>query len=208
MHLVHENDTILSGGIMKRILTIAVAALFLILPVCADSDFGMFGVTGGYTSKDNTALMGFNGTYQYTADISNSIGIGVGSHADFSFGLNHSDELTLFSGVLCGLGIDVSFTDSASLNLTVGPVLAVEAGVKTASVGIGVGADAAFSYYFDNEKTVGITAGATIYPQFLVLDDGRSDNFSIAAVGYIGMSFRYPSPLAILAVPVFDYLLY
>ena len=194
--------------IMKRLAALAIAALVLILPVAADSDFGSFGMTGGYSSKDNTALMGFYGTYQYTSEASAHISLGFGTHADFAFGLNHKDELMLSMGYICGFGIEASITDTVSLNLTIGPAVMVETGITSASVGIGVACDTAFSFYFNKENSMGLTAGATVYPQFFVLDDGRPDRFSIAASGYIGMSMRFPATLSMLAIPAVSYLLY
>lgn len=192
---------------MRKILTLVITTLFIILPLSADSDFGLFGISGGYTSKDNTALMGFNGTYQYSADVNNNISIGFGTHADFAFGLNHDDNLSIFVGTVFGVGLDAKLTDALSLNVTAGPVVVAETGISHASVGIGIGVDAALSYYFDNNRTVGFSVGTTIYPQFFVIDDIRTDNFSIAAMGYIGMSFRYPSPVSVFALPAVAYLL-
>ena len=168
---------------MRKILTLVITTLFIILPLSADSDFGLFGISGGYTSKDNTALMGFNGTYQYSADVNNNISIGFGTHADFAFGLNHDDNLSIFVGTVFGVGLDAKLTDALSLNVTAGPVVVAETGISFASV------------------------GTTIYPQFFVIDDIRTDNFSIAAMGYIGMSFRYPSPISVFALPAVAYLL-
>lgn len=192
---------------MKKITIVILALVLLILPVAADSDFGSFGITGGYTSKDNTALLGFYGTYQYGAEVSSVLNIGLGSHADFEFGVNHDNVLSVFFGSLLGMGMDIRPMDSMAINITLGPALVVETGETTASIGIGIGLDTAFSYYFDVNKSVGVTVGATVYPQFFVIDDGRSSNFSIASLAYVGMSFRFPSPAAFIALPVIDYLL-
>ena len=190
---------------MKKILTLVVTALFIILPLSAYTDFGSFGLTGGYTSKDNTALMGFNGTYMYASEVNSNLSIGLGTHADFAFGLNHKDNFSIFVGTVFGLGFDAKFTDSLSLNITAGPLVVAETGIDTPSIGFGVGLDAAFTYYFDQNRTTGLSVGTTVYPQFFVLDDGRSDNFSIACMGYIGISFRYPSPISMVAIPAISY---
>ena len=65
-----------------------------------------------------------------------------------------------------------------------------------------------FSYFFGKEKAVGITVGATAYPQFLVLDDYRDTPFAIAAMGYAALSFRYPAPVTGLALPALAYIIY
>ena len=84
----------------------------------------------------------------------------------------------------------------------------LETGLGEASVGIGAGLDAEFSYFFGELKSVGITAGATLYPQFFVLDDARPGSMSFMGIGYIAMSFRYPAPVSLIALPVVDYILY
>ncbi len=192
---------------MKKIFIVLLFLLCIAAPAFS-GDMGSFGITGGYTSKDNTALMGFNGTYQYTAPVSDHIGIGFGSHADFAFGLNHENELTLFFGSMIGLGMGADITDRFSLNVSLGPAITAETGIITSSVGIGLGIDTSVSYFFDEYKSVAFNAGVTAYPQFLVLDDGRNSNFSFAILGYIGLSFRYPSPVTAIALPVIDYILF
>lgn len=192
---------------MKRIFLVFLLILTVLTPSFAD-DFGSFAITGGYTSKDNTGFLGFNGSYQYTAPVSEYVSIGFGSHADFAFGLNHKNNLTLFFGTMLGLGLEADFTDRLSMNISLGPAMVVDIGVSTSSIGIGLGADASVSYYFDEYKSVGFNGGVTIYPQFLVLDDGRDTAFSIGAVGYIGLAFRFPSPVAAIAIPIIDAILY
>ena len=96
------------------------------------------------------------------------------------------------------MGLEFRISDSASINLLAGPAIAVDMGIVEPSVGMGIGADASFSYFFGTEKTVGVTAGVTLYPQFLVFDDSRDDYFSLDAYGYIAMSFRFPASLAAL----------
>ena len=193
---------------MKRILTAVIIAVVLSASIYAAGDFGNLGITGGYTSKENTALFGFNGAYQFTADVSDYVGIGFGTHADFAFGLNHSDRLPLFFGWLFGMGLDICFNDSMALNISMGPSMVLETGAYDGSVGIGVGLDAAFSCYFDRQHSVGLSAGATIYPQFVVIDDSRDDVFSIAALGYIGLALRFPAPASLLALPALPYIIY
>ena len=160
---------------MRKLLTTLAIMTLIATPAFADSDIATMGITGGYSMKDNTALFGFNAGYSYYASINESVGIGGGVHGDFAFGLN-----------------------SASINLLAGPAIAVDMGIVEPSVGMGIGADASFSYFFGTEKTVGVTAGVTLYPQFLVFDDSRDDYFSLDAYGYIAMSFRFPASLAAL----------
>ena len=148
--------------------------------------------------KDNTALFGFNAGYSYYASINESVGIGGGVHGDFAFGLNHRNDFTFASGFIGGLGLEFRIKDAASINLLAGPAIAVDMGIVEPSVGMGIGADASFSYFFGTERTVGVTAGVTLYPQFLVFDDSRDDYFSLDAYGYIAMSFRFPASLAAL----------
>ncbi len=188
---------------MKRLLPI-LAILLLAIPVFADSDIATIGMTGGYSTKDNTALFGFNGGYSYYASVNSMLGIGGGAHGDFSFGLNH-DTFTFSGGFLAGLGLEIRATESSSVNITIGPALAMNSGTETASVGIGVGVDASYSYFFGDSRLVGVTAGVTAYPQFLVFDDSDARSFSMDAYGYIALSFRFPASLA--ALPVIHYIL-
>ena len=55
---------------------------------------------------------------------------------------------------------------------------------------------------------MGISVGATAYPQFLVIDDFGNKPFAISAMGYVAMSFRYPAPVTALALPALSYLIY
>ena len=66
------------------------------------------------------------------------------------------------------------------------------------------GIDASVSYFFGDSKTIGITAGISLYPQFLIFDDAGHTPFRIAAYGYAGMSFRFPA--SIIAMPAMLYL--
>lgn len=183
---------------MRKLLTTLAIMALIATPAFADSDIATMGITGGYSMKDNTALFGFNAGYSYYASINESVGIGGGVHGDFAFGLNHRNDFTFASGFIGGLGLEFRISDSASINLLAGPAIAVDMGIVEPSVGIGLGADASFSYFFGTERTVGMTAGVTLYPQFLVFDDSRDDYFSLDAYGYIAMSFRFPASLAAL----------
>ena len=173
-------------------------------PAFADSDIATMGITGGYSMKDNTALFGFNAGYSYYASINESVGIGGGVHGDFAFGLNHRNDFTFASGFIGGLGLEFRLTEELSLNILAGPGIVAESGINEPSVGIGAGIDASVSYFFGDSKTIGITAGISLYPQFLIFDDAGHTPFRIAAYGYAGMSFRFPA--SIIAMPAMLYL--
>ena len=193
---------------MKRVMAVAVAVLMLMGPVYADGDFGSVGIAGGYSSKDNMGLFGFTGTYQYLASLSPSAGLGFALHSDFSLGLSVPGDLSFSFGTIAGFALEFRLTDEFALNFSIGPAIVAETGLGEASVGIGAGLDAEFSYFFGELKSVGITAGATLYPQFFVLDDARPGSMSFMGIGYIAMSFRYPAPVSLIALPVVDYILY
>ena len=189
---------------MKRLLPI-LAILLLAIPVFADSDIATIGMTGGYSAKDNTALFGMNAGYSYYASINSMVGIGGGAHGDFSFGLNHGNEFTFATGFIGGLGLEIRIKDSASFNLLAGPAIAVDSGIDEPSIGIGLGIDASFSYFFGEARVVGIVAGTSLYPQFLVFDDSSDKAFSLDAYGYVGLSLRFPASIA--ALPTIMYIL-
>ena len=153
-------------------------------------------------------LFGFTGTYQYLASLSPSAGLGFALHSDFSLGLSVPGDLSFSFGTIAGFALEFRLTDEFALNFSIGPAIVAETGLGEASVGIGAGLDAEFSYFFGELKSVGITAGATLYPQFFVLDDARPGSMSFMGIGYIAMSFRYPAPVSLIALPVVDYILY
>ena len=58
-------------------------------------------------------------------------------------------------------------------------------------VGFGIGLDMLYTYYFDPERTIGLSIGGTVYPQFLVSSDPEpSPAFAISGMGYIGVTWR------------------
>ena len=191
---------------MKKVLSLIILLIAIAsIPLAADSDLAIVGIAGGYSSKDDTALLGFNGIYNYYASVDPSFGIGYGVHGDVLFGLNHPDEFLMSFGFLTGLGLQFQFLNGLSLNFLLGPAVVGEQGVIEPSVGIGVGVDTSLSYFIGESKAIGFTVGATVYPQFFVFDDIRDTHFSIMASGYIGMALRFPASLA--AIPVLDYIL-
>ena len=181
----------------------------VILPLPADRDFGSVTFFGGYSSRYDTPLLGIGGGYQYLYEISDHIGIGTGVHTDVGFGIGSADHLAVLVGGVFGLAFEARLDPSSSINLTIGPgVIAETRGTADSSVGIGLGADASYSFFFGGNRTAAVTAGATVYPQFAVFDDARRTPFSIVAVGYLAISFRFPSPLPSLAMPALGYLIY
>lgn len=192
---------------MKRIMLIAAIIAALSSALYADGDFGSLGMTAGYTAKENSALMGINGEYQLLASVSESTSFGFSSHVDIAFGLGRNRLSPLFIGTITGIGSEMRFSDMLALNLTFGAAVVAEMGGSGASVGIGPGLDAAFSFFLGMQHAVGITLGATAYPQFLIADDAQDRLFSVAALGYVAMSFRYPAPVSALAIPI-AYMIY
>ncbi len=191
---------------MRKILSAVILLAVIFVPLHADSDLALVGITGGYSSKDNTALIGFNGAYNYYASVDPSFGIGYGLHGDMLFGLNHPDNFLMSFGFVSGLGLQFQMLDeSLSLNFILGPAVVGETGVTEPSVGIGLGVDASLSYLLGDSKAIGFTAGVTAYPQFFVFDDIRDTHFSILVSGYVGMALRFPASLA--AIPVLDLIL-
>ena len=187
---------------MRKILPLFIF-LSVLAPLSADSDIATLSMTGGYSMKDNTALMGFNGSYAYYVSVGGGAGVGAGVHGDISFGLNH-EEFSFAGGFIGGLGLEFRLTEALSLNILAGPGIVAESGINEPSVGIGAGIDASVSYFFGDSKTIGITAGISLYPQFLIFDDAGHTPFRIAAYGYAGMSFRFPA--SIIAMPAMLYL--
>lgn len=191
---------------MKKALSLIILFVMIAsVPLTADSDLALIGMTGGYSSKDNTALLGFNGLYSYYASVDPSCGVGCGVKGDFLFGVNHPDDLSLSFSFLTGLALEFQFLNGLSLNFLLGPAVVAETGVTEPSVGIGVGLDSSLSYFIGEAKAIGFTIGVTAYPQFYVADDVRDASFSIMAAGYIGMALRFPASL--IALPVLNYIL-
>ena len=170
---------------MKKIATL-LTVLLLSFSLSAATSMAMLGMSGGYsTSENGTGLLGFNSTAQYVADFSNSLGIGFGTHADITFGLGHRD-LSFFFGFITGPGFEFRIGNGA-INLTVGPAIVLE----ESSFGFGVGVDALYTYYFDQERTIGLSIGGSFYPQFIVDDSSRPDaSFNFGGLGYVGITWR------------------
>lgn len=191
---------------MRKLLALLIILITIVLlPLAADSDLAVAGITGGYSSKDNTALLGFNGAYSYYASVNSVSAIGYGVHGDMLFGLNHPDDFLMSFGFISGLGLQFQLTSGLSMNFLIGPAVVSETGVVEPSVGIGVGADASISYFIGEKNAIGFTLGATAYPQFLIFDDARNSNFSILVNGYVGMALRFPASL--VALSVLDYII-
>ena len=195
---------------VQKIRKIAILLVFIILscPLFADGDFGSFGITGGYSSVSEYGYIGFNGTYQLLASVTDDVSIGMGLHSDFAFGLGNRRSLPLLLGVMGGAGFEFRFGNELSLNLSIGPAVVCDVSDRNTSVGIGLGIDGSFSYFFGQEKCVGFSIGATAYPQFLVIDDYGNKPFAISAMGYVALTFRYPAPVTLLALPALTYLIY
>ncbi len=170
-----------------RKIAILLAALSIQAALFASSTTLSFGLTGGYSQVNNgTGTIGVNATAQYVADISNRFGVGLGTHIDASFGLNKPDIPFSF-GFILGPGFDIRLGTQHAINITVGPSLIAETGKRYSLAGFGIGLDAMYTFFFDETRTLGISAGVSVYPQFLVT--GNRD-FSIAATGYVGITWH------------------
>ena len=76
---------------MKKIISLLILFIVIVsLPLAADSDLAVIGMAGGYSSKDGTALLGFNGLYSYYASVDPSFGIGVGLDTSLSYFIGES----------------------------------------------------------------------------------------------------------------------
>ena len=188
---------------MRKPAIVLLSIIAVSFPLHADSDIATLGITGGYSMKDSTALIGFNASYGYYLSLDNTAGMGAGVHGDIAFGLNH-ESFTFAGGFIGGLGLEFRIKDSMSANLLLGPGLTVESGVREPAIGIGIGIDASFSYFFGDSRLMGITAGVSAYPQFLIFDDAGREPFRLDVYGYVGLSFRFPA--SIIALPAMLYL--
>ena len=153
---------------MRKLLALLIILITIVLlPLAADSDLAVAGITGGYSSKDNTALLGFNGAYSYYASVNSVSAIGYGVHGDMLFGLNHPDDFLMSFGFITGLGLQFQLTSGLSMNFLIGPAVVSETGVVEPSVGIGVGADASISYFIGEKKRHRIHFGSYSLPTVL-----------------------------------------
>ena len=191
---------------MKRIIPIVIF-LAMLMPLSADGDFGNLSFFGGYSTQYDTPYIGFGGSYQYLSTISGGLSIGGGVHSDIGFGLKGS-SLPVMVGALAGIATEIRIGSDVSINLTVGPGVVAEATDSRSYAGIGLGIDASLSYFFGETKSIGITAGTSLYPQFAVFSDEKDGGFSFMGTGYIAVSFRYPAPASLLAMPAVGYLIY
>ena len=182
---------------MRKIMLFALAVL-LVTPLGA-SDFGFAGISAGYSTRTDAALIGFNGTYSYLPDINSQLSIGFGSHGDFAIGVNKENDIPIFFAVLFGLAVEYRINEYVSLDFLLGPGIVAEADKIDTYVSLGPALDASFTLGFGKNSIAGFTAGATLYPSFSLLSE-RTDTFSLAVLGYIGVSFRFP--ITAIVVPV------
>ena len=174
---------------MRR-LSLFVIALAITSGLYAASTMASAGIAGGYSdAADGYGMIGFNTTAQYLADISNKAGVGMGAHIDLDFGLKKG--FTFMFGMIAGPGFEFRLTPSQTLNLTIGPGIVLEAGREYSSFAFGIGLDALYTFYFDRDRTLGVSIGGTFYPEFIVDDESRSDAaFGFCAIGYVGLTWR------------------
>ena len=159
----------------------------------AASTMASFGFTGGYSdTAEGYGLIGFNTTAQYLGDISNRIGIGIGTHLDLDFGIAKEKwGIPFLFALIAGPGMEFRLTPSQTINLTIGPGIVLEAGRGFDSFALGLGIDALYTFYFDQDRTLGFSVGGTFYPEFLIDDETRPGaGFGFAATGYIGITWR------------------
>ena len=175
---------------MKRI-TLLLIVLMLSFSLTAATSMAMMGISGGYSSTaGGIGTLNFNATAQHVADLSNRLGIGGGVHVDLGFGLN-KDGIPINAGFMTGIAFEFRIGQASAINLTLGPALMAEAGDGYSSVGFGIGLDMLYTYYFDKDRTIGLSVGGTVYPQFLVSSDPEpSPAFSISGMGYVGVTWR------------------
>lgn len=160
----------------------------LILPMAAASQYGTISVIGGYTSTTSSAVIGAGGDYGYLADVSRYVGIGFGTHLDFSFINSRYGGFDF--GALAGAAFEFRPAERMTINLLIGPGVTLQTDYDMYT-GFGIGADISFSYYFGSDKNTGIVAGAVVYPQFASWDTEGKRPFDIIAAGYLGVRFRY-----------------
>ena len=174
---------------MRKFLSL-LAALFLAAGLYAASAMVSMGMSGGYSdASGGYGMLGFNTTAQYVADISNKVGIGMGTHIDMDFGLRKGAAFMF--GMIAGPGFEFRLTPSQTINLTLGPGIVLEGGRGYSSFAFGIGIDALYTFYFDQDRTLGFSVGGTFYPEFIVDDESRPDAaFGFAAAGYVGITWR------------------
>ena len=105
------------------------------------------------------------------------------------FGLR--DGLSFMFGMIVGPGFEFRLTPEQAINITIGPGLVMEAGHGYDSLAFGIGIDALYTFYLDEDRTLGFSVGGTFYPEFIIDDESRPDaSFGFTAVGYVGMTWR------------------
>ncbi len=174
---------------MRKTIILILLLSLIAVPAFAASQSGMVGMSGGYTSTTGSGTIGFTTSYTYQADINSKVGIGMGIHADLMYVLSHYGGFG--AGFLFGLNVETRPTPSTTLSFTVGPAFASHIDYWD-YYSFGIGIDAAFTYYFDDHNTTGLTIGATAYPQFLSWGTPwEGKRFDIMAQGYVGFAYRY-----------------
>ncbi len=171
---------------MKKLLTLLLV-LAALSPLAAMSQMYSFGVIGGVSTGGESGYVGIGGSVLDTADINEVFGMGFGTRGDIAYEFRNG----LFCGLLAGIGMEIRPSQTFQIDIIVGPTLTFDFSDIASAFGFGIGGDFALSYFFTPDSDVGITLGASVYPQFQAwknLNDSRV--FIIAAQGYVAVSFR------------------
>lgn len=180
---------------MKRLLIVMIALTLSASALFANLEFTGTSLTGGYSSAFDNGMMGFNAEYMFSMDITKSVLMGFGTHADLSFVFGDNNP-GLGVGVIVGPVLTLAPDDMNSINLLLGPAMYNENGYYGASyLGMGLGADLSYTYSFSGANSVGITLGATSYLMFynsiLGMGPGAiNPNFVYALMGYVGVNWK------------------
>ena len=198
---------------MKKLGLFITILLAVSLSLSASGQLFTLGFDSGWSSAFEGPYMGMHTFYHFGANLDSSTSVGLGTAADFDFGLKRFCDGDFVANILVGFGPSVVYdvNKNLTLNAMIGPQFDVQKyRIGDNSVlGIGVGGNIGFTFVPTSERnyrnqlgfTFGISASATLN----VETDANPSFFS--AKGFFGITTLTPyNPY--VAYDVYDEILF
>lgn len=176
---------------MKKVLLIALMAISM-LSLSAAHEYVSTAFSAGFSNVNNGGTVGGSAAYHVLSKVNSEIALGVATKADMDILFKGTSRATSI-GLMAGPAVEVSFSPTSALNFAAGLGLYTETSIgddQYEFLGLGLGIDASYNYYFDNYRSSGIVIGATNYTSFMdyaELNSGIYADFSV----YFGFAFNF-----------------
>lgn len=182
---------------MKKILLTLIILMVSVSLFASYSAFD-FGGSASYSSVLKQPTVSLSAVYRNFAE-SNSVKFGFSGRAELGVGLKKDYDfrpIAVSSYIGAGMAFDIG--NRSSIYLGLGPAVTLElkgkdekTGVGTTNLGVGLGADLSYGYYFSDSRNVGITAGVFGYGTLFNFGSQNKNSFQFITGGFVGMSFGF-----------------